>query len=202
VTSIAALIPAAGRSERMGRPKLTLGLGTESVIQRVVIALEQGGADPVLVVAPPVAEPGAVVLANHARAEGAWVVHCPSPTPDMRATARVGLDELAARGHVPEGILLAPGDSPGLTARLVARVIGRFRQDPGRIVVPVHDGRRGHPLALPWAMATMIHDLPEGTGINALLDRHRDRLTTLDVDDPGAVADMDTPDDYRRWAGR
>ena len=46
---VAALVPAAGRSQRMGRPKLILGLGTESVIQRVVIALERGGAEPVLV---------------------------------------------------------------------------------------------------------------------------------------------------------
>ena len=35
---IAAVIPAAGLSARMGRPKLLLKLGTETVISRVVTA--------------------------------------------------------------------------------------------------------------------------------------------------------------------
>jgi CTP:molybdopterin cytidylyltransferase MocA len=184
----------------MGRPKLVLDLGGEPVIGRVVRALSRGGADPVLVVAPPVPEPAALPLAALARAAGAWVVHCPAPTADMRATVCVGLDAIARRDPAPDGLLLAPGDSPGLTPRLVARVIERFRADPGRIVVPVHAGKRGHPLALPWSIAGQIPALPEGTGINALLELHADRLLTVEVDEAGAIADMDTPDDYRRWA--
>jgi molybdenum cofactor cytidylyltransferase len=198
---VAAIVPAAGRSQRMGRPKLTLGLGTESVIQRVVIALEHGGAEPVLVVAPPVAEPDAVVLANHAKVEGAWVVHCPRPTTDMRGTVRVGLDELASQGWIPDGLLIAPGDSPGLSPRLVGLVVERFRQDPSRIVVPRYEGRRGHPVALPWPVALAIHELPDDVGINALLDQQASLVTTLEVNDPGAIADMDTPEEYRKWAG-
>jgi molybdenum cofactor cytidylyltransferase len=197
--AVAAIVPAAGRSTRMGRPKLVLGLGSESVIQRVVRALGQGGADPVLVVGPPVAEVGAIVLANHARVEGAQVVHCPSPTPDMRATIGVGIAALRETIAPPAGLLLVPGDSPGLNPELVARVVSRFRDDPSRIVVPVCDQRRGHPLALPWELALTIAEMPDGQGVNALLDRHADRVIRLDVADPGAVADMDTPEDYRRW---
>ena len=39
---IAAVVPAAGRSERMGRPKLLLRLDGETVIARVVTALARG----------------------------------------------------------------------------------------------------------------------------------------------------------------
>jgi molybdenum cofactor cytidylyltransferase len=193
------LVPAAGKSERMGRPKLTLGLGDASVIQRVVRALEGGGADHVFVVAPPVPEAGSVVLANHARVEGAWVVHCPQPTPDMRATVEVGLDELS-HGLVPppDGLLLCPGDSPRISAGLVKQVLARFRLDPTRVVVPVHAGKKGHPVALPWALARAIPGLPAGVGINALVESEGDRVVRLEVDDPGAVIDLDTPEDYRR----
>jgi molybdenum cofactor cytidylyltransferase len=199
---IYALVPAAGKSERMGRPKLTLGLGDASVIQRVVRALEAGGADYVFVVAPPVPEPGAVVLANHARVEGAWVVHCPAPTADMRATVEVGLDDLT-HGLVPppDGLLLCPGDSPRISPALVKAVVARFRQDPARVVVPVHAGKKGHPVALPWALARTIPDLPPGVGINALVESQGERLIRLEVDDPGAVIDLDTPEDYRRLVG-
>lgn len=198
-----ALIPAAGKSQRMGRPKLLLGLGDASVIQRVVQAFDAGGADMVVVVAPPIHHEGAVVLANHAKVEGAWVVHCPSETADMRATVEVGLDEITQGVFArPDGLLLCPGDSPGLTSVLVKRVIACFNENPNRIVIPAHGGRRGHPVALPWSLAQRIPQLPPGTGVNALIEAHHELTLVLDVEDPGAITDLDTPEDYRRIVGR
>src|SRR5215471_3453560 len=55
---IAAVVPAAGRSSRMGRPKLLLDFEGESLIRRVVTALRGGGADRIVVV-PPVDSPEA-----------------------------------------------------------------------------------------------------------------------------------------------
>ena len=48
-----ALVPAAGFSRRMGRPKLGLPLGERTVLEHVVAALRQGGAEHVLVVVGP-----------------------------------------------------------------------------------------------------------------------------------------------------
>lgn len=200
--SLVGLVPAAGRSERMGRPKLTLGLGNEreSVIQRVVRALVQGGASDVVVVAPPIPDDAAVLLANQARVEGALVVHLDAPTSDMRSTVEYGLDAIEEHGLAPDGLLLTPGDFPGLTPKLVADVARRFQAAPWRIILPAHDGRRGHPLALPWALAREIGRLPPNVGVNTLLKAYADRVETFAVEDPGAVEDMDTPADYQRWS--
>ena len=108
------------------------------------------------------------------------------------------------RGPAPSTVLLAPGDSPGITAELVRRIVARASAEPASIVVPRYRGRRGHPVALPWDLAAEVRDLPAGTGVNALLAARADRVVMLDVDDPGTTADLDTPDDYRAWveAGR
>lgn len=195
---VAAIVPAAGQSRRMGRPKLLLPLGGRSVIRGVVAALVQGGCNPVCLVAPPADQPGAVEIAEEGRAAGAWVIACPAPTPDMRGTICVGLDGLAAGPGRPSGVLIAPGDCAALTAALVAQVIARFAEGPSRIVVPVYRGRRGHPLALPWELAVAIPGLPPGTGVKALLERESGRVARLEVEEPGALADLDTPEDYRR----
>ena len=50
MSGVAAIVPAAGLSTRMGRPKLLLPFGGEPLIVRVVNALRQGGAAPVVVV--------------------------------------------------------------------------------------------------------------------------------------------------------
>ncbi|MEW4568055.1 NTP transferase domain-containing protein [Tautonia sp. JC769] len=196
---IAALVPSAGQSRRMGRPKLTLPLaGGEVVIARVVSALRSGGADRVLVIAPPRSEPGSAELLDQAAQSGAETLELPAATPDMRSTVEAGLD-LLERGPLPSSVLICPGDSVGLTPTLVASVIDRMRTDPGAIVVPVFDTRRGHPLGLPWPVASAIRDLPPDVGINALRERFADRVVLLDVPEPGTTEDLDTPDDYRKW---
>src|SRR5207237_3552168 len=48
-----ALIPAAGKSTRMGRPKLALPLGGRTVLEHVVAALRDAGVEHVLVVVGP-----------------------------------------------------------------------------------------------------------------------------------------------------
>ena len=195
---IAAVIPAAGLSTRMGRPKLILPVGNVPLMARVVAAFRDGGAGRVVVVVAPIDTPGSLEIAEVAEGRGAEVVVAPRPPLDMRASIELGLAALG-RSPVPRSVLLAPGDSPGLDAALVARVIRVSAEVPGRIVVPRHDGRRGHPILLPWGLAMRIPGLPAGVGVNALLAEHPGEIEAIDVDDPGVLADLDTPEDYRHW---
>jgi molybdenum cofactor cytidylyltransferase len=182
----------------MGRPKLKLPLGGRTVIELIVAALRDGGADPVLVVVGPHA-PDAAPLAERA---GAIVLHLPEPTADMRATVERGLDwlekHLAPR---PEDYwLLAPADHPALDAAVVRRLCEAATGDPTRsIVVPIHEGRRGHPTLIAWRHATGIRTLPTGEGINAYLRRYAHETLEMPVSDPGILADLDTPEDYARF---
>src|SRR5262245_32839666 len=110
---IAAIVPAAGRSERMGRPKLLLPVGGTSLIARVVAALRGGGADLVIVVVAPPGLAGAEALAAEAEQGGACVVVADPPPRDMRASVERGLDRLEqgnAQGSPPSTLLLTPGD--------------------------------------------------------------------------------------------
>jgi molybdenum cofactor cytidylyltransferase len=185
----------------MGRPKLVLPIGGVPVIAHVVAALRNGGADLVLVVAPPREQPGAAELIDQAIRAGAEVVVLATPTRDMRATIEHGLDALERRRPVPDGVLLAPGDSPGLAPEHVAAVLEQFRTDPTFGVVPTHAGQRGHPLVIPWLLAKTIRTLPTGVGVNALLQTPSNRIVEIDLMDPRIRADLDTPEDYRTWAG-
>ena len=90
---IAAVVPAAGRGSRMGRPKLALPVEGRPMLERVIAALRDGGADPVVVVTGP-HDPA---LPPVARAAGADVCELTFATPDMRATVEHGLDWLERR---------------------------------------------------------------------------------------------------------
>ena len=189
-----AIVPAAGHSTRMGRPKLSLPLGDRTVLEHVVSALRAGGVDHVLVVVGPHV-PEMVGLAASA---GAHVLQLTAPTPDMRSTIERGLDwiEERLRPGPDERWLLVPADHPTLDAGLIRSVLTAAAGD--LIVVPVHAGRRGHPTRFAWKHAAGVRSLPAGKGINSLVRDHSADVYELNVSNADLLADLDTPEDYAR----
>src|SRR5207244_5407504 len=115
-----ALIPAAGHSTRMGRPKLALPLGGRTVLECIIDALKQAEAEVLVILGPHVAE-----LAAPARSAGAIVLELPQATPHMRATVEAGLAHLEAQFHPDpaEPWLLSPADHPTLDPDLVRSLV-------------------------------------------------------------------------------
>ena len=198
---IAAVVPAAGRSVRMGEPKLLMTLSGETLIHRVVTALRQGGAERVVVVTPPASEPEGPTIVREAVRAGAEVLTPDTRPTEMRQSVELGLSRLAT-GAPPPLVLLAPADAPGVTSQLVARLVETALERPGCIVVPFHEGQRGHPLVLPWSIAVEIPSLPTGVGVNALVARHADSIVELPYASPDVLVDLDTPEDWHRWSHR
>lgn len=194
-----AVVPACGRSTRMGRPKLALPLGGRAVIEHVVAALRGGGVEAVLVVVGPHV-PELVPLA---RSAGAEVLALPEPTADMRSTVEHGLQWLEDRfAPRPDDVwLLAPADHPVLSPAVVRQLLDAAGSSPRSIAVPACAGRRGHPTLIRWRHVAGIRSLPAGEGINAYLRSHRAETLEVPVSDPGILADLDTPDDYERLRG-
>jgi molybdenum cofactor cytidylyltransferase len=202
---IAAIVPAAGRSGRMGCPKLLLKHNGRSILAGVVGALLQGGADPVVVVVPPETEPEGPTLAHEALNAGGSVIAPAIRPAEMRDSIEVGLSALAGQaGSPPDAVLIAPADSPGITPDLVGRVIGLRKAASDSIVIPSSEGRRGHPILIPWETAARIRDLPPDVGINVLVagETAAGRVIEIELSEGSALADLDTPEDWERWQAR
>jgi molybdenum cofactor cytidylyltransferase len=192
-----AVIPAAGKSVRMGRPKLALPLGDRTVLERVVAALREGGVDHVLVVIGPHV-PELLPLAGRA---GAHVLQLAEETPDMRATTEAGLRWLEERfrPRPDDQWLLVPADHPTLHPSLVQTLLRARGQSPDRsIVVPTHGGRRGHPTLIDWRHVAGMRALPAGEGLNVYLRRQAAETLELPVESADVLGDLDTPEDYER----
>ncbi len=185
------VIPAAGRSARLGKPKALLDAGGRTFLDRVVTALSQGGCDRVIVV---VEEAGGVLGATAQRA-GALVLENPSPEDGPISSVRVAV------GGLEEGvsaIALCPVDHPLVLPETVACLLAAFRAGDKRIVVPTHGGRRGHPLILDASLLPELlsDELPEG--VRTLVRRHSSERMEIPVEDEGVLVDIDTLPDYRR----
>ena len=197
-----AIVPAAGRSARMGQPKLLLPWGSSTVIEQVIAAWRASRVSGVVAVV----HPDDVELAEVCRRAGAEVVVAPSPPPDMKASVCLGLESIAHRyaPRASDAWLVAPADLPTLSAETINRVIAAHATNAAaasaRIVVPVHNGRRGHPVLFPWLLAEQVKSLPEDAGLNRLLSEFSPQ--EIDCGAEALPADLDTPDDYRRLHDR
>lgn len=196
----AAVLPAAGASRRMGRHKPLLPWGVTTVAGAVAASLRAGGAGRlVLVIAP-----GDDALRAWAAEAGLAVAVNPEPARGMLSSILVGIAalggaaELAARA---ERLLVCPADLPALSPASVRLLLARMEEAEAPLAVPVHRGRRGHPLAIAPSLVPEAVALDPAVGLRQLLDRHAGRLLEVEVDDPGVVADVDTPEDYRALGG-
>lgn len=192
-----ALIPAAGNSTRMGRPKLALPLGDRTVLEHVVSALRRAGVDSVVVVVGPhVPELGSL-------AEGAGAAVCPldRATPDMRATVEEGLSWVEERFHPApgDGWLLVPADHPALEPAAVRAMIAAWEDRQGcSVIIPTYEGKRGHPALIDWKHVAALRGLPAGQGINTYLRHCAAETLELPVASAAVLCDLDVPADYER----
>ncbi|WP_235610778.1 nucleotidyltransferase family protein [Bordetella sp. H567] len=91
----------------------------------------------------------------------------------------------------PRGCLVALADMPWVTQETLRAVQEAARTR--RIAAPVHDGRRGHPVAFAWDLLPELAALDGDEGARALLKRHG--VYELPCADPGVLRDIDTVQD-------
>lgn len=190
-----AVIPAAGRSRRMGRPKLLLPLGSTTVIGRLLEVLSAADIEAFVL-----ARSDDEALRAEATRCGAVVVQPESPPPEMRISVEHLLQAIEKQ-HSPQaddGWLLIPADHPLLAPSTLRQLVHAWRESPTQIVLPSFGGRRGHPTLLPWSLAADVQALPADVGINHLVRQHPERVSEVAVDDPMVLFDIDTPADYER----
>jgi molybdenum cofactor cytidylyltransferase len=192
-----ALLPAAGKSRRMGRPKLALPLGGRTVLECTIGVLREADVEHILVVLAPQGSD----LQPLAERAGAHVLLLPEETPDMRATVEAGLRWLEDRFHPrPEDSwLLVPADHPALDAMVVRQLLQMARDDSAHsIVIPTFKGKRGHPALIRWKHVHAMKAWPAEQGINTYLRNQVGVTLELPVETEAVLWDVDVSDDYER----
>ncbi len=190
---IAALILAAGRSTRMGRSKaLLLAPCGRTFIARLVDTLEAGGvATPFVVGRSDDDVLKAAVESFDSRAR--WVEN-PDADSGQLSSLIAGLRKADRPGV--RGIMAVPVDAPMIAAETVKKLIAVFTASGAPVVRPEYGGRHGHPVVFSRAVFDELRHADPAVGAKAVVHAHRDTVINVAVDDPGAVGDIDTPQDY------
>lgn len=189
--SVAAIVLAAGRSQRMGRLKPLLPFGDRPMLARTLERLlEAGEISPIFVVTGF----GAEEIIHSLREYNLIFVS----NPDYAAGEMLSSVQAGARA-LPEdcaAFLLVLGDQPLVRPATFRALIAAWRETHAPLIAPTYEGRRGHPALFSAACIAEILALPAGETLKTVVARHATQRIEVPVPDPAILMDVDTPEDY------
>jgi molybdenum cofactor cytidylyltransferase len=192
VSTLVAIL-AAGESKRMGQPKLCLPWGDTTILGHLLAQWREAGAANIL------------------------VVHGPGETPVSRELDRLGVANRIVNSAMERGMMgsiitaaasamtdktlthlvISLGDQPRVRIETLRELLRACDEAPGQVIRLIHDGKAGHPLALPATMLPELSATPAAT-LRDFLRLKEMPSRDLTSGDFGILLDVDTPDDYRR----
>lgn len=191
---IAAIVLAAGRSQRMGDDNKLLRpvSGTPMVSHAVNAALGVPLAG-VVVVTGHQHEQIAATLSAH----DITLAHNPDYASGLSSSLRAGLTALPAG---IDGVVVLLGDMPLVTAAHLARILDAFAPDAGRsIIVPTFEGTRGNPVLWSRRFFPEMMALEGDVGARRLMRQYPDLVFELAMNDAAVLTDIDTPEILAEW---
>lgn len=189
---IAAVVLAAGRSLRMGRPKMTLPWGNTTVIGRVIQVLVQADVPEIVVVTGGAHELVSQVLSG----QPARLIYNPHYRQDeMALSLKAGLQAVSA---VCDAAMVVLGDQPQIEPEVVEAVMGIYLQTGAGLVVPSYQMRRGHPWLIARALWPAVLKLEPDKTLRQVLNDYASQIVYVEFDTSSILRDLDTPEDYQR----
>jgi molybdenum cofactor cytidylyltransferase len=196
MTSIAAIILAAGSSRRMGKAfKPLLPLGDSTVMEYVMETYRKAQIKDIRVVCGFRAEdvrricknPNISIIENRSYASG------------MFSSVKLGIQSL---NHEIDGFFIHPVDIPLVRPSTVKTLVSFFKNGLEDVYYPAFNGIKGHPPLIRTRLARQIIAWDGQGGLQGALSDINAPATTIPVCDQGILEDMDTEKEYLRMVHR
>jgi molybdenum cofactor cytidylyltransferase len=139
-----------------------------------------------------VVRPGDSALASMLRAQGCEVTECAQAASGMGASLAHALRQ---RQHAA-GWVIALADMPYVEPTTIEALVAAIEQG-AQIAVPVHDGRRGNPVAFGRTHLARLLELGGDVGARSLLRTFP--VTEVALDDRAIHHDVDLRADLKPW---
>jgi molybdenum cofactor cytidylyltransferase len=101
-----------------------------------------------------------------------------------------------------EGMLLCLIDHPLISSALVQDLIEQFYESKKPIILPVYDGRRGHPVIFSAALYDELLRAPLETGARAVVWAHKGEVEEVQTNEEGCVLNLNDPETLNKAIDR
>lgn len=190
---ISAIILAAGKSLRMGFPKLLLPIEGKSLLQHVIDSTLKSKVDDVVVVLG--AE--AAKLKREIKPGKARIIVNTSYDEGQSTSLRAGLQSINPESRA---VIILLGDQPFINKATINALVDKYQESGSPVVAPVYNGKRGNPVLFDRALIPELIDARGDQGGRKIVEKYTDRIATIEIDSAIVGIDIDTWDDYQKMS--
>jgi len=187
---VSAILLAAGESKRMGKPKLLLSFGNETILGNTLNNILSSSIDEVIVVLGANAVETQKIIDN----EAVKIVINPDYRQGMSTSLICGLRQIDQRA---QKIMVALSDQPLIDGKTYNKLIQKSLHSDMGIVLPAYQSRRGNPIIFDIRYKGELLKLRGDVGGRELLKQHPDDILEVAVDCEGIYINLNTMDDYK-----
>ena len=193
MTVVQGVILAGGISSRMGFPKALMPIGDSFFLRSIYDKLIGAGVSPVHIVINTGLQ-SSLSAQMSKFAEGRFVLN---QEPGLGQLRSLQLGLAAAQEAGAEAVMMALVDQPLVDQGTLKILVERYGQESGKLVLPLYEGKRGHPYIIPAAHFDAFNQADAAGGATArdVLDSLAASSVCVEVEDAGVCQDVDTPED-------
>ncbi len=188
MSSFAVLILAAGFSRRIGKFKPLLSIGGVTFVDRLIAIFQQNDVEVYLVIGFHAEE-----LKTAIREHNVVVVENPDYRLGMFASVQAGVRALKQGCRA---FFVIPVDIPLVRSLTIRQIITASTQYPDKIIYPVFNQKRGHPVLIPVSLAPTISRWCKDGSLRDVLHSFENLSLEVNVPDENILLDINTTDDY------
>ncbi|MBW8333318.1 MAG: nucleotidyltransferase family protein [Prolixibacteraceae bacterium] len=191
MNDIWAIVLAAGMSTRMGTQKLLLPFDGKTIVEKVVENILNSGISNVLV----------VLGANHdeiVEVLKSWPVKTFRNEHFREGMHTSVISGVKALPGDARAVMIFLGDQPFIPVNVSAKVIEAWNNSGRGIVIPLFNGKRGHPPLYDLKFRQEILNLDPSVGLRSVALKFPDEILEVETFSPEIVRDIDTQEDYLR----
>lgn len=184
---VVVIVTAAGMSTRNPPNKLLIRLDDESVIEKTVGTFTQLPVQTVVVLGyqGEIMQP----LLENRFGDTLSIVHNPEYTSGIAGSVRVGVQSIEP-GTV-DYYAFCNGDRPFIKAQTVTYLLSQVDALRPLIAIPTFLYEVGHPTFFAGSLRDELLQVTGDLGGRPVIERHRDKVLNIPVDDEGITIDMD-----------
>lgn len=190
---IRGIILAGGASERMGRNKLQMDIGGDTIIHKVIQNARESKLDELLIVC------------------GKYDVDTDIPKifnkdfeQGMSTSVKCGLKDIQGCRSIlkADAVMLILGDMPFVDKKIINALYDGFEKSTRDIAVPVCSGRRGNPVIIGNKYFRDLLNNTGDKGARDIINSNYNDIQKIEINDEGIFIDIDDEETYKELIKR